>query len=327
MPTDENEKDNVHGSTKFFSWLTEEQCEAKQVKLCAPQMSAAVSSLMPAPIGMRVRALGRYLKSNNVDPSTFGKNQAKTLQELSAELTTGESSLMRSPQGRVIRLVDVVLLKITQADTGSMLVVTKECGAANAGVDVALNRLPGSKRRPDENPFLAAKRVLERQIKISEDDVRLDAGMVQIVEENKDSPSYPGLRTVYVKRIITAELDFTSENLLEPLKSANKDFAPKAAPPGLSGVPEGPSPEGAAGIGFIYALGSSPQPPKPPQYDSAGPGGEESTSPTPPHETITEETEEPSASICRDDPQMNAESRSGSKFSRFRIWRRRELSR
>merc|ERR1712190_196292 len=67
-------------------------------------------------------------------------------------------------------------------------------------------RLPGTKRRPDENQFLAAKRVLQRQLKINENLVNLSKD-VQIFEEHEDSPSFPGLSTVYRKRIMDVEID------------------------------------------------------------------------------------------------------------------------
>merc|ERR1712083_362127 len=139
------------GSTKFFSWMTEEECIRLNVRLSGPDESANVSDLVPAPIGLKVRALERYLRANNVDPSLFGQGQAKTLQELSAELTSGESSLMASPQGELVRLVDVVLLKIFRGESREVLVVTKSKHHESA--ELGLNRLPGSKRRPDENHF------------------------------------------------------------------------------------------------------------------------------------------------------------------------------
>lgn len=194
-------------STKFFSWLSVEECSNKRVRLWAPQEGAEISSLVPAPIGLKVKALGRYLKANKIDPSAFGRDRAKTLQELSTELVTGESSLMTLPDGTVIRLVDVVLLMVTKSGTDLVLVVAKESSASAAGVGAELNRLPGTKRRPDENHFHAAKRVLKRQLKVNENRINLNAEDVQICEEEKDSPSYPGLRTVYCKRIIAATLE------------------------------------------------------------------------------------------------------------------------
>jgi len=193
-------------STKFFFWLTCDECREKQVKLWAPQQGAEASSLVPAPIGLKVKALGRYLRANNIDPSAFGRERTKTLHELSVELITGESSLMGLAGGGVVRIVDVVLLRVTLQGSDSVLVVTKEATASLAGHETVVNRLPGTKRRPDENHFHAAKRVVQRQLKVNENLVDFDAANVQVHEEERDSPSYPGLRTVYCKRIINAEL-------------------------------------------------------------------------------------------------------------------------
>lgn len=196
--------------TKFFEWLTEQECERKGVKLWPPRLGVGLSSLVTAPIGLRPKALGKYLKSNNVDPSAFGRDPKKTLRELSTELIAGESSLMVLPPGRVVRIVDVVLLRVTRKSaTDDMLIVTNEVvGEDQAiGIESHVKRLPGTKRRPDENHFLAAKRVLQRQLKLGENFVTIDAATEQIVEEDKDSPSYPGLRTIYRKRVVTAQIE------------------------------------------------------------------------------------------------------------------------
>merc|ERR1712070_663834 len=126
-----------------------------------------------------------------------------TLKEFSMELMKGESSLMQD-KGSVIRIVDIVLVKVVNASTRSVLVQTDL--TYPDGHKVVHNRLPGTKRRPDENQYLTAWRVLRRQLKMHENYVNLDNSNVQIVEEEQDSHSYPGLRTVYRKRIITAEL-------------------------------------------------------------------------------------------------------------------------
>merc|ERR1712232_1179269 len=119
-------------------------------------------------------------------------------------LIKGESSLMQNKNGAVIRVVDVVVIKVVHAVTGSILVQTEQ--TFPDGTKVSLKRLPGAKRRPDENQFLTARRILKRQLKIEENHATLDAQNVKVVEELKDSLAYPGLHTTYRKRIITATL-------------------------------------------------------------------------------------------------------------------------
>jgi len=180
------------------------------VTLTAPNMGKEVCSLVPAPMGLKVEALGKFLTTNRVDLTQFGKGAAKPLQDLSDELLQGECTLKCLPDGRVARVVDVVLLRIVQTGTMNILVVAKEVcdGSGHEPCDEILRgRLPGTKRRPDESQFKAAKRVLQRQINLSENEVNFDKDNVHIVEEEKDSPSYPGLHTIYRKRIIPAYLD------------------------------------------------------------------------------------------------------------------------
>mmetsp|Transcript_2492 Transcript_2492/g.5454 ORF Transcript_2492/g.5454 Transcript_2492/m.5454 type:complete len:947 (+) Transcript_2492:91-2931(+) len=233
-------------STKFFSWLAEEECTRKGVKLWPTKDTKEISSLVPAPVGLKVEALGNFLKANNIDPSAFGTAHTKTLQELSMELTTGESILMEMENGRVVRLVDVVLLKILKVNANGgdeVLVVTAETDVNNIQNNpegVLVHRLPGTKRRADENQFLAAKRVLTRQLRVSENAVNLDANSIAILEEEKDSPSYPGLRTVYRKRIISAELSPGVARIPSRLSRDNSGKAPSrgSPPPPTPSIPE-----------------------------------------------------------------------------------------
>lgn len=111
---------------------------------------------------------------------------------------------MQDSDGSVIRIVDVVVIKLVHSVTQSILVQTEQ--TFPDGAKVSLKRLPGAKRRPDENQFLTARRILKRQLKVEENHVTLDANSVQVAEEEKESLAYPGLRTVYRKRIITATL-------------------------------------------------------------------------------------------------------------------------
>jgi len=162
-----------------------------------------VSGLVQAPIGYDEETLKKFLADNGIDPSKFGDGQTRTLKEFSTELIKGESSLMKETNGTVLRTVDIVLLKLTKAGTNELLV---ETGEVRPEGTIIRNRLPGSKRRPDENQFVTARRILRRQLMVSENNVNLHAKDVQIIEEQKDSPSYPGLTTVYRKRLIKGEI-------------------------------------------------------------------------------------------------------------------------
>ncbi|CAK0910668.1 unnamed protein product [Prorocentrum cordatum] len=191
---------DADGNTKFFEWYTDAQAEAKKVKL-KPEGAEAVSTLVRAPIGLSEDALRLHLRSLGVDVTAFGQGTTKTLKEFSAELIRGESTLMQDQDGNIIRVVDVVVMMIVRAATGEVLVQTEQISPD--GTTKVLDRLPGAKRRPDENQFLSARRILRRQLEIDENQVQLDQEVVNVEEEHA-SPNFPGLKTVYRKRIIKA---------------------------------------------------------------------------------------------------------------------------
>merc|ERR1712137_672598 len=79
--------------------------------------------------------------------------------------------------------------------------------------------LPGGKQRPDENQFLAAQRILTDVVGIDENYVTFDAENVKVVEQQSDSPSYPGLCTLYRKRVISAEVHMPADEDADDIES------------------------------------------------------------------------------------------------------------
>mmetsp|Transcript_174508 Transcript_174508/g.553940 ORF Transcript_174508/g.553940 Transcript_174508/m.553940 type:complete len:780 (-) Transcript_174508:217-2556(-) len=190
-------------NTKFFHWMTDKIAESNKVKLKA-EAAEAVSTLVRAPIGFGEEALRNHLVAMGVDISRFGQSGCKTIKEFSAELIRGESTLQQDTASkRLVRVVDVVLMVVRKPGAGDILIQTEQVDAH--GHKTRLDRLPGAKCRPDENQFLSARRILRRQLEIDENIVALDRE-VGIIEEEKHSPAYPGLKTVYRKNMVKAEL-------------------------------------------------------------------------------------------------------------------------
>lgn len=196
---------------KVFRWMRELECIQKDIKLRALEEGAALSTLVPAPIGMDKETLEKKLKAHDIDLVAGGQNQ-KTLGDLAAELTRGESSLTADENGAPVRLVDVVAVKIRRPD-GRILVEVEHHHAD--GTKHILNRLPGSKRRVDECQFHTAWRTLKRNIKMEEDHVVMKNLDVEIYEEDrKQSVAYPQLRSIYRKRIIPMQLKSTAHAMI-----------------------------------------------------------------------------------------------------------------
>merc|ERR1712187_377256 len=197
-------KKEFKGNQKEFKWLNETDCQSKGMQTSGHTSKNEVSALVQAPIGYGEEELTKFLTEKNVDITKFGTKNAKTLKEFSDELIKGDSSLMVNDDGKVLRIVDVALLYITKQGLDKVLVLVAE--KTGKGETNTLNRLPGAKRRPDENQFVTAQRVLKRQLKMDENFVTLKQDNVLVIEQEEMSVKVPGLNTMHRKRIISAEL-------------------------------------------------------------------------------------------------------------------------
>lgn len=71
-----------------------------------------MSGLVCANVKVDEDELKRQLEQHKVDTLQFGLEDAKTLHEFAQELARGESHLTVDSSGALVRVVDVVLLKI-----------------------------------------------------------------------------------------------------------------------------------------------------------------------------------------------------------------------
>jgi len=205
------------GIVRYFTWLTEAESDDRDVQLTAPTADGEyVSCLVRAPVGLEEEALREYLEANKVDFSRFGESNAKTLEALANELISGECVLAKHSDGLIRRVVDVVLLRLIRADTREVLFLERKVfpdGGIQPQHRAELNqhRLPGGKRRPDENQFLAVRRLIRQHLRLDPNDISFDKHDVMVVEEESDSISFPGLRTLYRKRILSGVIERRSE--------------------------------------------------------------------------------------------------------------------
>merc|ERR1711953_1061243 len=122
---------------------------------------------------------------------------------LSDELIQGEAILTLGPNGDVLRIVDLVVLLLKKGPEDAYLI---EEEVSIKGETRTLCRLPGAKKRPDDNHFNVALRVLKKQLRIDENHIDIDNDDVRILEEEKESLAFPGIQTIYRKRIIHCNL-------------------------------------------------------------------------------------------------------------------------
>lgn len=198
---------DFQGNTCYFEWYTEQRCEEASINLWGTDEDKEISLFVTAPIGFSEEKLFSLLQAAHVDPAAFGARPgSKTLKELADESKRGDSSFVMEPDGRVLRVVDVVLLKLTKADGNEILVQTDEAPTADPDDKKVLSRLPGHKLRPADNEFLVAQNILRKTLNVHEICVNLDADNVDLIVQAKISNSYPGLLTLYRQHVVSGEV-------------------------------------------------------------------------------------------------------------------------
>merc|ERR1719428_1395343 len=124
-------------------------------------------------------------ESQAIDTGSFGKGKANSLDQIAKELIMGECTLVeadelpdkqrlgsprasnkpKKPAGPVLlRIVEVVLLRMRNADTGELLIETSL--TMKDGSKREEERLPGTKVRPEENLKATARRVLRDYLRV-----------------------------------------------------------------------------------------------------------------------------------------------------------------
>eukprot|EP00929_Paragymnodinium_shiwhaense_P084242 TRINITY_DN45025_c0_g1_i1.p1 TRINITY_DN45025_c0_g1~~TRINITY_DN45025_c0_g1_i1.p1 ORF type:complete len:862 (+),score=212.26 TRINITY_DN45025_c0_g1_i1:119-2704(+) len=201
--------EDAAGGTRWFSWSSSEECQKLGIPIAAEQDENFLTCFVRAPFGFsEEEELQRYLRAFDIDTSQYGKETGR-LKELLAEVSRGKSALVeqQKPDGpgkRLVRLVDVVLLRLERADTGELLVELPQEGATNGA---SMERPPATKRQPDENQFLAAKRLIRKRLLFDENWVNFQPGQSNVVEEESPSSKFPGLVTVYRKTVLSAKIE------------------------------------------------------------------------------------------------------------------------
>jgi len=192
---------SVDGFSYSCKWMTEEACTSCQesgVQLYATEAGADLSSLVYPPVGLPEDELTDFLIDEGVDLSQWGQGKYKSLSECSQDLVRGKAMLVKMPDGRMVRQVDVVLLEIRRTDRNEILYQIAE-GSAQGD-----HRPPGVSQLCGEHPFWAARRLIKNDLGLPEDQVELDPTTVVTKTEIQDSTAFYGLQTSYRKLTIKA---------------------------------------------------------------------------------------------------------------------------
>jgi len=178
-----------------------------------------------------LKIMEAMFKDHEIDVRAFGRGEAKTLDEFNLEIQKGTASLLldaslhKKKEGSVVRVVDLVLIRISARGTNGALkyLIKKDEKFPDGRERKNVNQLPGTKKEPHENAMETLTRVVKDRMGL--ENVKVDFTKKETYEEDTISPSYPGIRTVYRTEIFEGTMAIAMPQLDngQPIKTI--DFA------------------------------------------------------------------------------------------------------
>lgn len=159
-----------------------------------------------------LEALNARLESFGIDTSTWGTGEAKTLRNLHEEIAQGETALVESA-GKLLRRVTGSAADVYySAPDGTKYRLKEEKQVFKDGRErTRTSQLAVSEKfKPGEDPRAAIIRGIEEELGVSG---ALEPEDIGTETEIKDSQSYPGLETEYIRHEFKVEL---SEDQFNP---------------------------------------------------------------------------------------------------------------
>ncbi len=171
--------------------------------------------------------LAAVLERFGVKAEPWGQAEAKSLDDLFGEIEEGETALCIDGEGRLVRLVSAVRADVLyRTDAGEVLIL-REDRQVFADGRVRRRSIGASlaeKMKPGEEPAAAIERGIREELGVE--------GALDLVPrgesvERRDSPSYPGLSSIYRFYRFTAALrddQYSPEGYVERQASKTSYF-------------------------------------------------------------------------------------------------------
>eukprot|EP00811_Abedinium_folium_P000828 NODE_1075_length_2619_cov_2.510835.p1 GENE.NODE_1075_length_2619_cov_2.510835~~NODE_1075_length_2619_cov_2.510835.p1 ORF type:complete len:461 (-),score=149.75 NODE_1075_length_2619_cov_2.510835:436-1818(-) len=213
---------NEHTETKYM-WREETSIIEKSGSTLAEARHSAILARQPVKSPQAVKEM---LEGQHINTDAFGTGHARTLDEFYSELWSGASRLMQDAAKfkAMVRVVDIVLLRIIHGEGPEQRCIIKTGETMKDGrMRDANAQLPGSKKEPHENTRQVAERVLTTRMGLGAGDVALHYANSETFEREEESPTYPGVRTVYTIKVVPGRLVATSPETLEKVSIARPD--------------------------------------------------------------------------------------------------------
>merc|ERR1719506_3659856 len=156
----------------------------------------------------------RKVLAKSTDVSRFGKGGAKTVDQLESELATGMSRLVEGADGKVRRLVNTVALRLYSSPGPDKMMLVETAEVFPDGRERKKMHLPVTKLGPNETLQMCVNNWLLPKIGMTAIKMRLDFKNPIVEETTLESPSYPGVLTVYHTSTITGYVTDMDTNAL-----------------------------------------------------------------------------------------------------------------
>ena len=144
--------------------------------------------------------LQAWLRSNNIDTSEWGKGEAKTIADLLTEITNGECVLQDNPPRRIVSVAQVLIRR----GEYTLIEARQEFGDGRARLR---NHPLSEKIKPGEHYQEAVRRGIQEELGVPPESISVLASSYRQTYEETPSPSYPGLRTLYIFDIVEARVE------------------------------------------------------------------------------------------------------------------------
>ena len=158
-----------------------------------------------------IASLSRWLTANGVDSDAFGEDGAKSLVDLAVEIERGETTLVLDPQTSAPRRdVRVLRLLVTDEDRRPGMVLIEATQEWESGRSRSRRTPLSEKLLGNEDWRVACARAVNEElgsaIDASRFAMRVDESSVRETITDRDSISYPGLRSRYVMYTATCDV-------------------------------------------------------------------------------------------------------------------------
>jgi len=159
---------------------------------------------------IRAEDCQKVLNHGSIPADSFGRGSARSFNEYLQEVKEGKSLLMADATRykSIVRVVPIVILKVEVVTDSQTFALLEMCSNGKL-------LHPGTKSHPWETTVQTAERLKNSLGPLKGCSVEMDFDKITRLEVDQPSSSYPNMRTIYKKDIVSGRFTTTDEELLK----------------------------------------------------------------------------------------------------------------